>query len=68
MYLKNQRGPRKMECDMGVDPVWFRAKMKNQCLRESGDVEYVTNRENARRGKFVNEIEQMVRDDGEIPS
>ena len=51
--IEDQQGPRKMDCDMGVDPVWFRAKMKDQCLRESGDVEYVTNRENARRGKIL---------------
>jgi hypothetical protein len=68
VYLADQLGPRKMECDLGVDPVWFRAKMKDQRLREASDADYVSRREHQRRGKNFDEIEQMMRDDGEIPS
>ena len=57
-----------MEFDLGVDPVWFRAKMKDQRLREAADADYVATREQQRRGKNFDEIEQMMRDDGEIPS
>ena len=68
VYLADQQGPRKMECDLGVDPVWFRAKMKDQRLREASDADYLSRREQQRRGKNFDEIEQMMRDDGEIPS
>ena len=68
VYLIDQQGPRKLECDLGVDPVWFRAKMKDQRLREAADADYVATREQQRRGKNFDEIEQMMRDDGEIPS
>ena len=68
VYLADQQGPRRMECDLGVDPVWFRAKMKDQRLREASDADYVSRREQQRRGKNFDEIEQMMRDDGEIPS
>ena len=29
-YLKDMRGKRKMECNHGVDPVWFTAVMRRQ--------------------------------------
>ena len=67
IYLEDQRGARKMECDMGVDPVWFRARMKDQRLREKGDADYAAKRDEQNRGKSFEEIEQMMRDDGEIP-
>ena len=53
---------------MGVDPVWFRARMKDQRLREMSDADYLTRREEQNRGKTFEEIEQMMRDDGEMPS
>ena len=67
MYLEDQRGARKMECDMGVDPVWFRARMKDQRLREVSDAEYLSRRDERNRGKNFDEIEQMMREDGEMP-
>ena len=33
-YYEDQGGPRLMECDKGVDPVWYTAMMKKQRERE----------------------------------
>ena len=42
IYLEDQRGERRMECNRGVDPTWYRATMRQQRLREKQDLEYVT--------------------------
>ena len=34
MYLQDQRSERKMKCDKGVDPIWYRATMRQQRIRE----------------------------------
>ena len=34
IYLEDQRGPRLMSCDHGVDPVFYRAWMRSQRLKE----------------------------------
>lgn len=67
-YLKDQRTERKMECDNGVDPVWFRAVMRRQRLRERHDMEYLRQREENFRGKNLAEIEEFMEANGEIPS
>ena len=33
-YYEDQKGPRLMECDKGVDPVWYAAMMKKQRAKE----------------------------------
>ena len=38
LYLEDQRGPRQMVCDSGVDPVFFRAFMTQQILKERDDL------------------------------
>ena len=67
IYLKDQQEERKMECDQGVDPVWYRAIMRDQRLRERMDQEYCRRREEQRRGKDFKEIEEMIRKDGYLP-
>jgi hypothetical protein len=69
-YLEDQRKCRLMDCDTGVDHVWYmyRAMMKSQRLKERHDLDYVMQREQSYRGKSMGEIEQMMLDSGEIPS
>ena len=52
-YLEDQKTERKMECNSGVDPVWFRAVMRRQRLREVHDQEYLRAREENFRGKSL---------------
>ena len=63
-YLEDQRSERKMECDKGVDPVWFRAVMRKQRMREAFDKEYVRQREEDFRGKSIEQIEDLLMSQG----
>ena len=67
LYLDDQRGPRLMACDSGVDPVFYRAFMKQQRLKEK-NLEYQEKRDEEFRGKNIEQIEQYLRDQGEIVS
>ena len=57
-----------MECDRGVDPVWFRAVMRRQRQREAEDKEYVRQRDEDFRGKSMEEIESFLESTGDIPA
>ena len=67
IYLENQRGPRLLSCDHGVDPVFYRAFMKNQRLKEK-DKEYKSKREQGLHGKNMEQVEEWFRSEGELPS
>ena len=67
MYLEDQRGPRLMSCDHGVNPIYYRAFMKQQRLRER-DLEYTTRREEEFRGRNMEEISEFLRSQGEFSS
>ena len=32
-YYESMKGDRKMECDLGVDPVWYAAMVRRQRLK-----------------------------------
>ena len=66
-YLADQREERKMECNNGVDPVWFRAIMRRQRERERQDEEYLRQREEAFAGKSLGEIDSYLESTGELP-
>ena len=66
-YLEDQRSERKMECNDGVDPVWFRAIMRRQRMRELQDQEYLRQREEAFAGKSLSEIDSYLESTGELP-
>ena len=36
-YLEDQRTARKMECDKGVDPIWYAAMLRKQRIRERSE-------------------------------
>ena len=43
-----------MECDKGVDPIWYRATMKQQRIREKQDQNYIRKREeHAEQGQDI---------------
>ena len=67
LYLDDQRGARKMACDSGVDPTFFRAFMTQQRLKER-DQEYRERREEALVGKSMEQVEEWLRSEGDIPS
>ena len=67
-YLADQRSERKMECNNGVDPVWFRAIMRRQRERERHDEEYLRQREENFVGKSLKEIDSYLESTGELPS
>ena len=56
-----------MVCDSGVDPTFFRAFMRQQRLKER-DEEYRARREEAVVGKTIEQIEEWLRSEGDIPS
>ena len=68
IYLDDQRGERKMQCDHGTDPIWYRAYMKEQRMREKHDEEYVNGRNANFRGKNMSQIDDFLREQGELPS
>ena len=66
-YLQDQRSERKMECDNGVDPVWFRAVMRRHRMRERLDLEYVRQRREDYRWKNLKQIDDFMESTGELP-
>lgn len=66
-YLADQRSERKMECNRGVDPVWYRSIMKSQRLRERQE-DYVSQREAEFTGKSMEQIDNLLREQEEIIS
>ena len=56
-----------MSCDHGVDPVFYRAWMRSQRLKEK-EVGYTTMREEQFLGKNIDKIGDWMREQGEIPS
>ena len=68
IYLADQQSERRMECDKGVDPVWYRAIMRKQRARELEDIEYVQKRARDHAGKSLEEIDNILMDQGEVPS
>ena len=67
LYLEDQKGARQMACDSGVDPTFFRAFMTQQRLKER-DEEYRARREEALVGKNMEQVEEWLRSEGDIPS
>ena len=67
LYLEDQRGPRLMSCDHGVDPTFYRAFMKQQRERERMS-EYREKREEEFRGRTIEQITDLLRSQGEILS
>ncbi len=64
-YLDDQRNDRKMECDKGVDIVWYTAMMKKQRQRELSD-EYRKGMEKAFKPADLDEIMSAIGEDGEL--
>ena len=67
IYLEDQKGPRLMSCDNGVDPVFYRACMKSQRVKER-DTVYTTIRQLQFHGKTIDQIGVYLRAEGDIPS
>ena len=67
IYLKDQRDPRLMSCDHEVDPVFYRAWMRSQRLKER-EGGYTTRRDEQFLGKNIDDISDWMREQGEIPS
>ena len=66
VYLKDQRGPRQMSCDSGVDPTFYRAFMVQQRKKER-DQPYRERREEEFHGKSIKQIGEYLRSMGEMP-
>ena len=64
-YLNDQRNDRKMECDKGVDIVWYTAMMKRQRQHDLSE-EYKKEMEKAFRCVDIDEIINVLRDEGEL--
>lgn len=64
-YLDDQRNDRKMECDKGVDIVWYTAMMKRQRQHELSE-EYKKEMEKAFRCVDIDEIINVLGDEGEL--
>ena len=67
IYLGDQRGPRLLSCDHGIDPVYYRAWMRSQRQKEKSQ-EYKSRMGEGFRGKTLDQIGDWLRTDGEIPS
>ena len=59
--LDDQRSSRKMECNKGVDPIWYISVMRKQRKRELLE-EYLEQREKDFRGKTLDQIDQLMMD------
>ena len=64
-YLDDQRNDRKMECDKGVDIVWYTALMKRQRQHELSE-EYEKEMEKAFKCVDIDEIINVLGDEGEL--
>ena len=67
MYYEDQKGERKMECDNGVDPVWYYAHMKKQREKER-NAEYLEKRNEEFNFRSLEATTDMLAERGEIPS
>ena len=65
LYYKDQKSDRKMECDHGVDPIWYTSMMRKQRLRER-EAAYKENMNKQFMSKSLDEIADMLGDTGEI--
>ena len=69
IYLADQRGERKMECcNKAPDLVWYRAIMVAERLRVRQDEDYVRQRNKDFRGKSLDQINVLLREQGVISS
>ena len=64
-YLEDQRSVRKMECDKGVDTVWYTAIMKKERQREFSE-KYKREMENTFRFVDIDQICDILGNQGEI--
>ena len=65
LYYKDQKSDRKMECDHGVDPVWYTSMMKKQRLREK-EAAYKEKMSQQFMTKSLDEITDLLGDTGEF--
>ena len=63
IYYEDMKSERKMECGRGVDPVWHQAMMRKQRERERLE-EYREKRDNQFQFKSIQDIEEMLTEDG----
>ena len=63
IYYENMKSERNMECGRGVDPVWHQAMMRKQRERERLE-EYREKRDNQFQFKSIQDIEEMLTEDG----
>ena len=66
-YYEDQKTVRQMECDNGVDPVWYHAMMRKQRLRERLE-EYRLERDQQFAFKDINTISDMLSEHGIVVS
>ena len=59
IYLEDMRGPRRMECNNGVDPVWYTAVMRRQRRFEYEEKQRL-NMEASMNFKSLDDIEDML--------
>ena len=64
-YLSDQRSQRKMECDKGVDPVWYAAMLRKQRQRELSE-KYKKEMEERFRFVDLDQIEDVLDDQGAV--
>ena len=64
-YYEDQSGPRLMECDKGVDPVWYTAMMKKQRERERLE-QYKLDRDKQFAFKDLQTITNMLTEQGVV--
>ena len=67
IYLEDMRGPRRMECNNGVDPVWYTAVMRRQRRFEYEEKQRL-NMEASMNFKSLDDIEDMLSEHGMIMS
>ena len=65
LYYQDQKGSRSMDCNNGVDPVWYHAHMRVQRERERKE-HYQRQREEDFSFKSLDAITTMLRHQGEI--
>ena len=68
IYLEDQKGNRKMHTQTQPDPVWYRAAMKAKRLQERSEEDFQERLEERDSGKSFEQLEQVLADQGMIPS
>ena len=66
-YYDDQKAERQMQCDRGVDPVWYQAVMRRERMREREE-KYRQERDKQFQFKDMAEIEAMLSAEGETVS